>query len=325
MAIRFRKSVKIIPGVRVNFGKKGISTSIGVRGATVNLSKRGTRVTASIPGTGLSATHLYKPAGRRRVSAPPREYSPIERTIAAIAVEILAICLWVSFSGAISFFAALTAFVIPLVLLAQLIRKLREHAAASKELAQLARERVEIEANAARVQALINDQPVKPGRHWTEIVREHDAQRKPGRTPIRQSCSSSGVAKVAGKPTYEYAAQSKNDLDVMLKCCKAESDTYWGQPEGDRACAAPFYFERAAILHRKAKDYASEIDICAQWQAIVDDYRIQTRGKSSQAALVHQSARSQAILARLPKARELLRRQEARRAPALKKNENGQA
>jgi len=52
--MRFRKSVKIIPGVRVNFSKSGVSTSIGGRGATMNVSKRGVRSTLSVPGTGLS-------------------------------------------------------------------------------------------------------------------------------------------------------------------------------------------------------------------------------------------------------------------------------
>lgn len=54
MGFRFRKSVKIIPGVRLNFSKSGISTSIGGPGATVNLSNRGTRHTLGIPGSGLS-------------------------------------------------------------------------------------------------------------------------------------------------------------------------------------------------------------------------------------------------------------------------------
>ncbi|WP_113913579.1 DUF4236 domain-containing protein [Roseovarius dicentrarchi] len=52
--MRFRKSVKIMPGVRVNLSKSGISTSIGGRGATVNVGKRGLRSTLSVPGTGLS-------------------------------------------------------------------------------------------------------------------------------------------------------------------------------------------------------------------------------------------------------------------------------
>lgn len=62
MAFRFRKSIKIAPGIRLNIGKTGVSTSVGRPGATVNFSKRGTRVTAGIPGTGLSASHLYKAA-----------------------------------------------------------------------------------------------------------------------------------------------------------------------------------------------------------------------------------------------------------------------
>lgn len=52
--MRFRKSIKIMPGVRVNLSKSGVSTSIGGRGATVNVSKRGLRSTLSVPGTGLS-------------------------------------------------------------------------------------------------------------------------------------------------------------------------------------------------------------------------------------------------------------------------------
>ena len=54
MALRFRKSVRLMPGVRVNFSKSGPSLSVGGRGATVNFSARGTRTTVGLPGTGLS-------------------------------------------------------------------------------------------------------------------------------------------------------------------------------------------------------------------------------------------------------------------------------
>jgi hypothetical protein len=55
MGFRFRKSIKLAPGIRLNLSKSGISTSIGPRGATVNVgSKRGPRVTVGVPGTGLS-------------------------------------------------------------------------------------------------------------------------------------------------------------------------------------------------------------------------------------------------------------------------------
>jgi len=40
MGFRYRKSIKIIPGVRVNLSKSGVSTSIGRPGATVNVRDR---------------------------------------------------------------------------------------------------------------------------------------------------------------------------------------------------------------------------------------------------------------------------------------------
>jgi hypothetical protein len=63
MGFRFRKSIKLFPGLRLNISKSGISTSIGVPGATVNISKRGTRGTVGIPGTGISYSEtLSKPS-----------------------------------------------------------------------------------------------------------------------------------------------------------------------------------------------------------------------------------------------------------------------
>jgi hypothetical protein len=61
MGFRFRRSVKLFPGLRLNFGKRGISASIGVRGAHVTYGPTGTRTTIGLPGSGLSYTHLEKP------------------------------------------------------------------------------------------------------------------------------------------------------------------------------------------------------------------------------------------------------------------------
>jgi hypothetical protein len=58
MGWRFRRSVKILPGIRLNFGKRGVSTSIGVRGAHVTVGKIGTRTTVGLPGSGISYTHV---------------------------------------------------------------------------------------------------------------------------------------------------------------------------------------------------------------------------------------------------------------------------
>jgi len=55
MGFRFRRSFKIVPGVRLNVSKSGLSASIGRPGATLNVGgKRGARVTVGLPGTGLS-------------------------------------------------------------------------------------------------------------------------------------------------------------------------------------------------------------------------------------------------------------------------------
>ena len=54
MAIRFRKSFKIAPGVRMNLGKGGFSSvRVGGRGYGLTMGKRGTHASAGLPGTGV--------------------------------------------------------------------------------------------------------------------------------------------------------------------------------------------------------------------------------------------------------------------------------
>jgi hypothetical protein len=71
MGLRFRRSIKILPGIRLNFGKRGVSTSIGVRGAHVTFGKTGTRTTVGLPGSGISYTHFDKPHHERSVPSTP--------------------------------------------------------------------------------------------------------------------------------------------------------------------------------------------------------------------------------------------------------------
>src|SRR5690554_1647049 len=54
MAFRFRRTVKIFPGVRLNLGKRGVSVSAGMRGANVTLGRNGLYGNMGVPGTGLS-------------------------------------------------------------------------------------------------------------------------------------------------------------------------------------------------------------------------------------------------------------------------------
>lgn len=58
MGFRFRKSIKLFSGVRLNLSKSGVSASVGKPGATVNISERGTRTTVGIPGTGVSYSDI---------------------------------------------------------------------------------------------------------------------------------------------------------------------------------------------------------------------------------------------------------------------------
>ena len=55
MGLKFRKSVKIAPGVKININKKSVSTTFGTKGASHTINSKGKRTTTvGVPGTGLS-------------------------------------------------------------------------------------------------------------------------------------------------------------------------------------------------------------------------------------------------------------------------------
>lgn len=68
MGFRFRKSIKLFPGVRLNLSKTGVSTSIGRPGAMVNIRGRRVRGSVGLPGTGLSYTTETTVGGPEAVS-----------------------------------------------------------------------------------------------------------------------------------------------------------------------------------------------------------------------------------------------------------------
>jgi len=82
MSIRFRRSVKLIPGVRLNFNKDSVGMSFGVRGAHYTVNSKGRRTASvGIPGTGLYAVETLssgrKSNSRSRQSAQVPEQAPI--------------------------------------------------------------------------------------------------------------------------------------------------------------------------------------------------------------------------------------------------------
>ena len=80
MGFRFRKSVKIAPGVRLNIGKKSVGISAGVKGARVSVNSSGRKTTTvGLPGTGLSYSKTEKIGGRKNTtrSASSNNVQPI--------------------------------------------------------------------------------------------------------------------------------------------------------------------------------------------------------------------------------------------------------
>ena len=60
MSLRFRHSVSIIPGVRLNLGLHGAGLSVGPRGLHVGVNRRGMYSSAGLPGSGLYAVHHFR-------------------------------------------------------------------------------------------------------------------------------------------------------------------------------------------------------------------------------------------------------------------------
>lgn len=67
---RFRRRVKLLPGLTLNLGKRSTSLSFGERGAHVTYGTHGGRVAAGIPGTGLSAIQPFGPRQKPRQRTP---------------------------------------------------------------------------------------------------------------------------------------------------------------------------------------------------------------------------------------------------------------
>jgi len=75
MGFRFRRSIKIAPGFRLNFGKTGMSLSAGIRGASMTFGSRGIYSNVGIPGTGLS--YRSRLTSSRKTNVGPRTFDDI--------------------------------------------------------------------------------------------------------------------------------------------------------------------------------------------------------------------------------------------------------
>ena len=109
-----------------------------------------------------------------------------------------------------------------------------------------------------------------------------------------------GAYLVDGLPTYELAHAKKHDLDVMQRCCESEMR----KMREENIVAAPFYFERVAILARKKKDYRLEVETITSYISAVREH-YKKNGYPLDAGVMA-GPRFSAIAARLTKAKSLL-------------------
>lgn len=90
MAIRFRKSFKLAPGIRMNLSGGGLSWSLGPRGASIGIGKRGTFLNTGIPGTGLSSRQSLTSGGgaNREQWTPTEQQQPTATTTVSLTVSV---------------------------------------------------------------------------------------------------------------------------------------------------------------------------------------------------------------------------------------------
>ena len=122
--LRFRRTFRIGPGLRLNLSKSGVSASVGRRGLWFTVGPRGTRETIGIPGTGLSYTEQQSihdapatlaaalpidepsrasegPASVAAIDGAPASSSGGSRTLVVRALVVLAIVVLTIFAIAI--------------------------------------------------------------------------------------------------------------------------------------------------------------------------------------------------------------------------------
>lgn len=84
MSIRFRKSFKLAPGIRMNLSGSGIGWTLGPRGASIGIGKSGVYSNYGIPGTGISS--------RQRLSSPTssqqQSHSDSATTTTKVAISV---------------------------------------------------------------------------------------------------------------------------------------------------------------------------------------------------------------------------------------------
>ncbi len=119
MSLRFRKSIKLFPGAKINIGKTGIGVSTGIKGAHIGVNKRGVYTDVGIPGTGISS---FQYIGKEQ----PQAAQPVPKHNRHIFLKILFFPVWLEFF--IVFFLLKVTFKVIMYLISKLLaRVLPDH------------------------------------------------------------------------------------------------------------------------------------------------------------------------------------------------------
>lgn len=109
MAFRFHKRIKILPGLRLNVGKTGISSTVGRRGLSVTSGKRGTYLNTGLPGTGLSLRQRLSSgntttnqAQAQQLHILQRSYNSVGKILYIIAVLCILLIIGLSSSDTVT-------------------------------------------------------------------------------------------------------------------------------------------------------------------------------------------------------------------------------
>lgn len=92
MGLRFRKSFKVAPGVKVNLNKKSAGVTIGTKGAhyTVNTSGKRT-ASVGLPGTGLSYS-TSSGGGKKGTKRKPTKKDTFNKVIGIVIAVVAIVC-----------------------------------------------------------------------------------------------------------------------------------------------------------------------------------------------------------------------------------------
>ncbi|WP_339079621.1 HIRAN domain-containing protein [Pseudomonas sp. TMP9] len=113
-------------------------------------------------------------------------------------------------------------------------------------------------------------------------------------------------ASKARQTRYELSYSHKDDLETMVDCCIGEELEFWNTPNGQRRIPRPIFFQRVAILQRKAQNYVAEVEVCERWLNIADLYLSQEFVKKGGGYAFEDTKPHQDLIKRIDKARELL-------------------